>query len=202
MSATRPHDSRDRIRGAIPSRSCGARSEVITSRRPAVMISFIVWKNSSWVESLPAMNWTSSISSRSAERSRPLKPIVSFSRIARTNSTMNFSADIETTRPPRILGQEHLADGVEQMGLAAPGAAMDEQGVEVDAFRATRASWRRSRRLHWPCRRRTCRNYSAGRTAAPTDRARPVAPAPPEFPRGSAKAPGAAHRPRRRSARR
>ena len=86
------------MRGAIPSRSCGARSEVITSRRPAVMISFIVWKNSSWVESLPAMNWTSSISSRSAERSRLLKPIVSFSLSARMNSTMNFSADIETTR--------------------------------------------------------------------------------------------------------
>ena len=65
-------------RGANPSRSCGARSEVITSRRPAVMISFIVWKNSSCVESLPAMNWTSSISSRSAVRNRLLKPIVSF----------------------------------------------------------------------------------------------------------------------------
>ena len=86
------------MRGAIPSRSCGARSEVITSRRPAVMISFIVWKNSSCVESLPAMNWTSSISSRSALRSRLLKPIVSFSFSARMNSTMNFSADIDTTR--------------------------------------------------------------------------------------------------------
>ena len=32
--------------------------------------------------------------------------------------------------------QEHLADGVEQMGFAAAGAAMDEQGVEVDALGA------------------------------------------------------------------
>ena len=58
------------------------------------MISFIVWKNSSWVESLRAMNWTSSIISRSAERSRALKLCVSFARIAATNSYMNFSADM------------------------------------------------------------------------------------------------------------
>ena len=123
------------MRGAIPSRSCGARSDVITSRRPAVMISFIVWKNSSCVESLPAMNWTSSISSRSAFRSRCLNPIVSFSFSARMNSTMNFSADIDTTRAPRLLREEGVADRVQQVGLAAAGAAMDEQRVEADRRR-------------------------------------------------------------------
>ena len=35
-------------------------------------------------------------------RSRCLNPIVSFSFSARMNSTMNFSADIETTRAPRL----------------------------------------------------------------------------------------------------
>ena len=58
------------------------------------MISFIVWKNSSWVDSLPAMNWTSSIISRSAERNLRLKLKVSLTRIADTNSYMNFSADM------------------------------------------------------------------------------------------------------------
>ena len=58
------------------------------------MISFMVWKNSSWVDSLPAMNWTSSIISRSAERNCCLNWIVSLARKAATNSTMNFSADM------------------------------------------------------------------------------------------------------------
>ncbi len=43
---------------------------------------------------------------------------------------MNFSADIDTTRAVGPAGEEILADGVQQMGLAAPGAAVDEQWVE------------------------------------------------------------------------
>ena len=188
------------MRGAIPSRSCGARSEVITSRRPAVMISFIVWKNSSWVESLPAMNWTSSISSRSAERSRPLKPIVSFSFSARTNSTMNFSADIDTTRAPGRRFEEGLADGVQQMGLAAPGAAMKEQRVEGDAVgggQRPRGGRRDFIGLADDERVEAVARVEIGRRGIAL--ARPAA-APPEFPRGSAAAPAWDRRPKRRFA--
>ena len=135
MSATRPHDRRDRMRGAIPSRSCGARSEVITSRRPAVMISFIVWKNSSCVESLPAMNWTSSISSRSALRSRCLKPIVSFSFSARMNSTMNFSADIETTRAPRLCARKVWPIACSRWVLPRPVPPWMNSGLKLTVWR-------------------------------------------------------------------
>ena len=124
------------MRGAIPSRSWGARSEVITSRRPAVMISFIVWKNSSCVKSLPAMNWTSSISSRSAFRSRCLNPIVSFSFSARMNSTMNFSADIDTTRAPRLRARKAWPIACSRWVLPRPGSAMDEQRIEADRRRS------------------------------------------------------------------
>ena len=135
MSATRPQDRRDRMRGAMPSRSCGARSEVITSRRPAVMISFIVWKNSSCVESLPAMNWTSSISSRSALRSRCLNPIVSFSFSARMNSTMNFSADIETTRAPRLRARKAWPIACSRWVLPRPVPPWMKSGLKLTGRR-------------------------------------------------------------------
>jgi hypothetical protein len=108
---------------------------VITSRRPAEMISFIVWKNSSCVDSLPAMNWTSSIISRSAERSCCLNEIVSLARSAAMKLIMNFSADIKHNFAPgrwaRFRGRWRSA-----VGLAAPGAAMDEERVEERHFRA------------------------------------------------------------------
>ena len=132
MSATRPQDRRERMRGSIPSRSCGARSELIASRRPAEMISFIVWKNSSWVDSLPAMNWTSSIISRSAERSCCLNWIVSLARKRGDeldHELLGRHVDDLRARPQAV---EFVADRVQQVGLAAPGAAMDEQRVERD----------------------------------------------------------------------
>ncbi len=52
-----------------------------------------VWKNSSWVESLPLMNWTSSIISTSTERNWSLNATVSLKRSARMNWYMNFSAE-------------------------------------------------------------------------------------------------------------
>jgi hypothetical protein len=52
-----------------------------------------VWKNSSWVDSLPLMNCTSSISSTSTERNCSLNAIVSLKRSARTNWYMNVSAE-------------------------------------------------------------------------------------------------------------
>ena len=94
------------MRLPIPSRSWGLRSAVMTRRFPAEMISFIVWKNSSWVDSLPAMNWTSSIISRSAARSRALKAKVSRPRSADTNSNMKRSADMHSTRAPGLAAEK------------------------------------------------------------------------------------------------
>ena len=59
-----------------PGMSSGARSEVITSWRPASSSALKVWKNSSRVASRPARNWTSSISTTSALRKRCLKSAV------------------------------------------------------------------------------------------------------------------------------
>ena len=66
----------------------------MTMRAPLPASSLMVWRNSSWVDPLPAMNWMSSISSSFAARNRALKAMLSFARIAVTNSIMNFSADI------------------------------------------------------------------------------------------------------------
>ena len=120
------------MRGSIPSRSCGARSELITSRRPAEMISFIVWKNSSWVDSLPAMNWTSSIISRSAARSCCLNWIVSLARKRRDELDHELLGRHVDDLRARLQAMEFMADGVQQVGLAAPGAAMEEERVEGD----------------------------------------------------------------------
>jgi len=52
----------------------------------------MVWRNSSWVEFLPMMNWMSSTSSMSKLRSRALNAIESPRWMALTKSFMNFSA--------------------------------------------------------------------------------------------------------------
>ncbi len=93
MSATRPQPRRERIRSSRPDRSDGLRSAEITICRPRSTRVLKVWKNSSWVLSLPLMNWTSSTMSRSTERNSSLKVMVSFERRARTNWYMNFSAE-------------------------------------------------------------------------------------------------------------
>ena len=83
-----------RIRSSMPSRSDGERSAEITTWRFWSTSALKVWKNSSWVDSLSAMNCTSSIISTSTERNCCLNAIVSLKRSARMNWYMNFSADI------------------------------------------------------------------------------------------------------------
>ena len=78
----------------MPSRSDGDLSAEMTIWRPWSTRALKVWKNSPWVESLPAMNWTSSISMTSTERNCSLKLTVFCSRSARMNRYMNFSADM------------------------------------------------------------------------------------------------------------
>jgi hypothetical protein len=46
----------------------GGRSELSTICLPSSWMALNVWKNSSWVRSLSAMNWMSSIRSRSIRR--------------------------------------------------------------------------------------------------------------------------------------
>lgn len=93
MSATRPQLRRDFRRSSMPSRSDGDLSDEMTICRPWSTRALKVWKNSSWVDSLPLMNCTSSIISTSTERNCSLKSTVFCSRRARMNRYMNFSAD-------------------------------------------------------------------------------------------------------------
>ena len=62
MSAIRPHSKRERRRSSSVGIALGGRSLVITIWPPRLWSALKVWKNSSCVLSLPAMNWMSSIS--------------------------------------------------------------------------------------------------------------------------------------------
>ncbi len=66
-SAVRPHSKRVRRRSSrlfdLLGRAVGCDDDLLVG-----IVELKVWKNSSWVDSLPAMNWMSSTSSRSATR--------------------------------------------------------------------------------------------------------------------------------------
>ena len=94
MSATSPQPSRERSRSPMPGRSDGDLSAETTTWRRLPTSSSKVWKNSSWVDSLPLMNCRSSIINRLTERNRSLKAMVSRDLSARTNWFMNFSAEM------------------------------------------------------------------------------------------------------------
>jgi len=66
ISATMPLLNLDVILSSKLVKSLGGRSDVITICFPAMYNALKVWKNSSWVDSLPMINWTSSISKTSA----------------------------------------------------------------------------------------------------------------------------------------
>ena len=68
MSAIRPHSKRERRRSSSVGISLGSASEVRTICFWASCSALNVWKNSSCVESFPAMNCTSSMSSTSSSR--------------------------------------------------------------------------------------------------------------------------------------
>ena len=81
------------MRSSSPSISPGARSAEITICFCWSTSALKVWKNSSWVESLPEMNCTSSTISMSTERNISLKPCISLKRRAETKRYMNCSAE-------------------------------------------------------------------------------------------------------------
>ena len=67
-SAIRPHSNRLRSRSSSVRIAFGGRSELRTICLPSSWIALNVWKNSSCVRSLSAMNWMSSMRSRSIRR--------------------------------------------------------------------------------------------------------------------------------------
>ena len=67
-SAMRPHSNRLRSRSSRVAIWRGGRSDESTICLPSSWMALNVWKNSSWVRSLSAMNWMSSMSSRSMRR--------------------------------------------------------------------------------------------------------------------------------------
>ena len=67
-SAIRPHSKRLRRRSSSVVISLGGRSDERTICLPSSWMALNVWKNSSCVRSLSAMNWMSSMSSRSMRR--------------------------------------------------------------------------------------------------------------------------------------
>ncbi len=67
-SAISPHSKRERSRSSRVRIALGGRSEDSTICLPSSWIVLNVWKNSSCVRSLSAMNWMSSIRSRSILR--------------------------------------------------------------------------------------------------------------------------------------
>ena len=68
MSVIRPHSNRLRRRSSRVAICLGGRSEEITICLSALWSALKVWKNSSWVRSLPSRNWMSSISRTSLSR--------------------------------------------------------------------------------------------------------------------------------------
>ncbi len=91
MSAIRPISKRERSRSSISASSLGGRSLAITICFMLSCSALKVWKNSSWVRSLPARNWMSSMSRTSTVRYRCRKSLVLFSWIAVIISLVNFS---------------------------------------------------------------------------------------------------------------
>ena len=67
-SAMSPHSNRLRSRSSRVRIAFGGRSDDRTICLPSSWIALNVWKNSSWVRSLSAMNWMSSMRSRSIRR--------------------------------------------------------------------------------------------------------------------------------------
>ena len=88
-----------------------------------------MWKNSSWVRSLPAMNWMSSTSSTSidavllAEGGQPVEADGVDHLVDEA-----VRGDVEEVQLP-VARLDVVADRVHQVGLAEPHAAVDEERV-------------------------------------------------------------------------
>ena len=93
-------------------------------------------KNSSCVRSLPAKNWTSSISSRSSEWYLRLQLVEGLALVVLHHvGDELLGVQVEDPRVGPV-GEERVADGVDQVRLAEADAAVDEQRVVHEAGRA------------------------------------------------------------------
>ncbi len=129
MSAISPHSKRLRSRSSISANSFGDRSLAITICFIVSCRALKVWKNSSWVRSLPVRNWMSSISSTSTprNRSRKLSHLVVAQRVDHVIRKLlaRHVADGRLRLAPLHL----VPDGLHQMRLAHAHAAVEEQRV-------------------------------------------------------------------------
>ena len=98
MSAIKPHSKRERRRSSRSEISFGVRSEVITICLPAECSALKVWKNSSCVRSLSAMNWMSSIRRTSIFLKRERNASAAPCWIPRMNSFVKASPVMYKTR--------------------------------------------------------------------------------------------------------
>ena len=128
-SVSSPHSNRLRSRSSRVTSRLGARSLEMTICLLALCSVLKVWKNSSWVPSLFSRNWMSSTSSTSTSRYRRRNPSCLPSRIMLMKSLVNSSELTYRTLRPVVEALRVVADGVQQVGLAQPGVAVDEQRV-------------------------------------------------------------------------
>ena len=128
-SATRPHSKRSLSRASKASRSVGLRSLVITSWRPDSYSALKVWKSSSFVRTLSARNWTSSRSSTSTSRKRSRKRV----GVAAADGLDELRRELLDGRVADAqavaVALDVVADRVQQVRLAEPGRAVDEERV-------------------------------------------------------------------------
>ena len=129
MSAIRPHSKRLCRRSSMVGIWRGGQSELITICFCASCSALKMWKNSSWVRSLPAMNWMSSTSRTSIERyfwrkdGKPVEP-------DRVDHLVDEAVgrdveDVELLLP----GEDVVPDRVHEVGLPQAHPAVDEEGV-------------------------------------------------------------------------
>ena len=129
-SVIRPHSKRLRSRSSSASSRLGGRSEVITICLLALCSVLKVWKNSSCVCFLPSQELDVvdeqhvDLAVAALERLAALS-----SRIALMNSLVNSSLEHVAHPRPRVEAAHVVADRVQQVGLAQPGVAVDEQRV-------------------------------------------------------------------------
>ena len=130
MSATMPHSNRLTSRASRPGISLGGRSEVRTICLLASYSALKVWKNSSWVVSLPSRKCTSSTRKRSTSVAVAAPELRHGPAVDALDDFVDelLGADVEHPGVGLALA-DRVRDGLHQVGLAEPGGAVDEERV-------------------------------------------------------------------------
>ena len=128
-SVVRPHSKRVRRRSSSELSWRGDLSELMTICLLALCSVLKVWKNSSCVRSARSMNWMSSISSRSTDAVPGLEGLHLVIAHRVDEVVREFLARDVARAQPRLQPLGVVPDRVQQVGLAQPGVAVDEQRV-------------------------------------------------------------------------